>query len=121
MEPILMESNPLVEENRNQVAIKRGPLVYCLESADLADGYNIDDILIPADIKFSTKKIMIDNSPMVSLVGEADLLSADLSWQSALYRPVTKNKQKAPIRLIPYYAWGNREKGEMTIWMPLSR
>lgn len=121
MEPILVESNPLVEENRNQVAVKRGPLVYCLESADLADGYKIDDVLIPVDIQFSTKKIMIENSPMVSLEGKADLLSTDSSWQNTLYRPVTKNKQKASIRLIPYYAWGNREKGEMTIWMPLSR
>jgi DUF1680 family protein len=25
------------------------------------------------------------------------------------------------IRLIPYYAWGNRGKGEMTVWMPLAR
>ncbi len=31
----LLESNPLVEENRNQVAVKRGPVVYCLESVDL--------------------------------------------------------------------------------------
>ncbi|MFC3362365.1 glycoside hydrolase family 127 protein [Pedobacter fastidiosus] len=35
MEAQLIESNPLVEENRNQVAVKRGPIVYCLESADL--------------------------------------------------------------------------------------
>ena len=25
------------------------------------------------------------------------------------------------IRLIPYYAWGNRGKAEMTVWMPLAR
>ena len=30
----LIEANPLVEENRNQVAVKRGPVVYCLESVD---------------------------------------------------------------------------------------
>ncbi|WP_020600868.1 hypothetical protein [Spirosoma panaciterrae] len=29
-----IESNPLVEENRNQVAVKRGSIVYCLELAD---------------------------------------------------------------------------------------
>ncbi|HEY4148323.1 MAG TPA: glycoside hydrolase family 127 protein, partial [Chitinophagaceae bacterium] len=31
----LVEANPLVEETRNQVAVKRGPVVYCLESAGL--------------------------------------------------------------------------------------
>ena len=30
MEAKLVEANPLVEENRNQVAVKRGPVVYCL-------------------------------------------------------------------------------------------
>ena len=32
MPPRLIESHPLVEETRNEVAVKRGPVVYCLES-----------------------------------------------------------------------------------------
>ena len=32
----LMEAHPLVEEARNQIAVQRGPIVYCLESIDLA-------------------------------------------------------------------------------------
>jgi DUF1680 family protein len=35
MPATLLESNPLVEETKNQVTVKRGPIVYCLESADL--------------------------------------------------------------------------------------
>ena len=31
----LLEANPLAEEIRNQVVVKRGPLVYCLESMDI--------------------------------------------------------------------------------------
>ena len=31
----LMQANPLVEEIKNQVAVKRGPIVYCLESNEL--------------------------------------------------------------------------------------
>ena len=34
----LMEAHPLVEEIRNQTAIRRGPIVYCLESTDLPEG-----------------------------------------------------------------------------------
>ena len=34
----LMEANPLVEEDLNQVAVQRGPVVYCLESPDLPPG-----------------------------------------------------------------------------------
>ena len=121
MQTLLMEANPLAEEIRNQVAIKRGPLVYCLESIDLAGVYDMDDILIPADIELTPRKIMINGSPVVCLEGETELLAHGESWKNQLYRPVAKEKQKANIRLVPYYAWGNRGKTEMMVWMPLSR
>lgn len=34
----LIEGHPRIEEVRNQVAIKRGPVVYCVESPDLPEG-----------------------------------------------------------------------------------
>ncbi|HKO80906.1 MAG TPA: glycoside hydrolase family 127 protein, partial [Chitinophagaceae bacterium] len=46
MPATLLESNPLVEETRNQVAVKRGPIVYCLESTDLP-GQHVFDVAIP--------------------------------------------------------------------------
>jgi len=30
------------------------------------------------------------------------------------------NTVKQPFVAIPYYAWANRGKGEMTIWFPAS-
>ena len=116
----LLESNPLVEETRNQVVIKRGPLVYCLEGIDVADGKRIDDVLIPADIQFTTKDIAIDGSKMVALEGEARLMD-EASWDNVLYREVGSATKKVKIQLIPYFAWGNREKSEMTVWMPLAK
>ena len=50
MPPRLMEANPLVEEDLNQVAVQRGPIVYCLESPDLPRGVKISDVLIPLDM-----------------------------------------------------------------------
>ena len=49
----LIEAHPLVEETRNQVAVKRGPVVYCLESCDLPVGVRVQDVKVPADTKFS--------------------------------------------------------------------
>lgn len=48
----LMEANPLVEEIRNQVAVMRGPIVYCIESPDLQDA-RIFDVELPAAIQFT--------------------------------------------------------------------
>lgn len=116
----LLEAHPLAEEIRNQVVMKRGPLVYCLESMDMTGGGSIDNVLIPADIKLIPKKVIIEGSPVVALEGKARLISSN-SWEGILYRPVSFARKTVDIRLIPYYAWGNRGKGEMTVWMPLGR
>jgi len=34
---------------------------------------------------------------------------------------VGKADGEVKIRLIPYFAWGNRDHSEMTVWMPLAR
>lgn len=105
----LLEAHPLAEEIRNQVVVKRGPLVYCLESMDMRGGGSIDNVLIPADIKLIPKKVTIEGSPVVALEGKARLISSN-SWEGILYRPVSFAGKTVDIRLIPYYAWGIEER-----------
>lgn len=116
----LMEANPLVEETRNQVAVKRGPVVYCLESIDLGTN-KIFDIGIPASINLKPEHTQIDNSNVVMLVGEAKLIHQG-SWNNQLYKEISKTSdQSVPIRLVPYYAWGNRGRTDMQVWLPVIR
>ncbi|GHV59762.1 hypothetical protein FACS1894182_14340 [Bacteroidia bacterium] len=117
MEAQLMEANPLVEETRNQVAVKRGPVVYCLESSDIP-GNNIFDIVLPADIRLIPKETTIEGNRMFCLEGISNT-TGKRQWNT-LYREITPAKQTVPIRLIPYYAWGNRGKSEMTVWLNVS-
>ena len=112
----IVEANPLVEESRGQVAVQRGPIVYCLESNDLG-GLSIDDIAIPLDAKFTPVDMTIDGSRIKALEGEV-INRSEASWKGQLYREATVKKQMVKVRLIPYYAWGNRGKSEMTVWMP---
>lgn len=122
MEAKLMESHPLVEETRNQVAVKRGPVVYCLESTDLPEGLEMFNIAIPAGISFTPEMITVDNAELASLKGEARLIRQPSSWGEQLYREAAElDADKVQLRLVPYYAWGNRGKSEMTVWMPVSR
>ena len=122
MKARLVEANPLVEEAKNQIAVVRGPIVYCLEGQDIEGGHRINDIAIPADIQFTEKKITISNSDMIALEGEALLVNND-SWSNdQLYRDLRPaSKQKVKIRLIPYYAWDNRGIDDMSLWLPLTR
>ncbi len=119
MEAQLVEANPLVEETRNQVAVKRGPVVYCLESPDL-QGKKLADVIVPASISFRPEPLKIEGADLVALEGQARLLE-EKSWQNTLYRPVSTNNTTATIRLIPYFAWGNRGHAEMEVWLPVSR
>ena len=121
MEAKLIEANPLVEETRNQVAVKRGPVVYCLESVDLPKDKNVFRLSIPVNTKFKTRLIRIDNSDIISLEGNAKVIDNN-QWKNKLYKEVSQqNTPPVPVRLIPYYAWGNRGHTEMTVWLPVSR
>lgn len=119
MPATLIESNPLVEETRNQVTVKRGPIVYCLESADMAN-QNVFDIAIPSSIKFQPTPMKIDKGNIVALTGEAKLIQHN-NWKNTLYQEVNTAMKAIRIKLIPYYAWANRGKTDMIVWMPLIR
>ena len=119
MPPTLIESNPLIEETRNQVAVKRGPVVYCLESTDLPN-QNVFDVAIPSSIKFQPVAMKIENGHVMGLTGEARLIQNN-TWNNILYREVNTTLKPVKIKLVPYYAWANRGKTDMTVWMPLIR
>jgi uncharacterized protein len=121
MEVQLMESNPLVEETRNQVAVKRGPIVYCLESNDLESGNKVANVLIPADTKWSPKIRQIANTAVMTLDANVRY-EAKKEWKNALYQPLrTEKAATANITLIPYFAWANRGHSEMSVWLPVSK
>jgi len=119
MRTTLIESNPLVEETKNQVTVKRGPVVYCLESADLSN-QNVFDVVIPSAIKLQPVSMKIDNGNIIALIGEAKMLEKN-DWKNKLYNEVNTTTKPVKIKLIPYYAWANRGKTDMTVWMPLMR
>lgn len=122
MKARLIEANPLVEEAKNQIAVMRGPIVYCLEGQDIQGGHRLNDIAIPTDVQFKETKVVIGGHQMVAL--EADVpLTGENSWNSnELYRELRPAKNKtAHIRLIPYYAWDNRGIQDMSLWLPLAR
>ncbi|GAB2823863.1 glycoside hydrolase family 127 protein [Ferruginibacter profundus] len=115
----LLESNPLVEASRNQVTVKRGPVVYCLESADLP-GQNVFNVMIPSAIKLQAVPMKIDGGNVMALTGTASVLQ-NSNWKNTLYKEVNTKTTPVKIKLIPYYAWANRGQTDMTVWMPLVR
>ncbi|MGQ9573878.1 MAG: glycoside hydrolase family 127 protein [Thermoguttaceae bacterium] len=119
MEVAMLQAHPLVEELRNQVAVKRGPIVYCLESTDLPEGVRIDDVHLPRNAHWVVRHVPDLLGGVTVLETEAWVMPGPGPSQQ-LYRKLPRGKpRRAPIRLIPYYAWNNRGEPDMSVWIPL--
>jgi hypothetical protein len=79
-----------VAEDRGAAAIQRGPIVYALEAAD--NRAAVSNVRIPLDAPLAFR---FDRG----LLGGVGVVSAD------------------SVVAVPYYAWGNRGKGEMAVWI----
>lgn len=120
MRAAMMEAHPSVEETRNQVALQRGPVVYCLESADLPEDISISDVALVSDCEWEAHYDAHLLDGVVTLSGMAKRVSLG-NWSGQLYRErQTEVVEDMPIRLVPYYAWDNRGMSEMTVWIPLA-
>jgi DUF1680 family protein len=117
----MVEANPLVEEVRNQIAVKRGPIVYCIESAGIPKDKKVFELSLSSNINLKPQNIVIDNANLVSLSGKATVID-NAKWTNQLYREVnSKPLGIVDVQLIPYFAWGNRGHVEMETWIPFSR
>ena len=116
----LVAAHPLVEECRGQAAVMRGPLVYCVESVDLPQHVTIEQVALSATSKFKLAPSQA-NLKQIPLL-ETELLINSVAGHNAepLYRDYRSPEwSRATTRLVPYFAWGNRQAGEMSVWMPV--
>lgn len=119
--PALWEANPLVEETVNQVAIKYGPLVYCVESNDLPEGIKLKDLAVSlaSPAAFSAKREKIAGAEVLVFTFDALAIQRPDWTKSQLYREVdARAPRPVSVKAVPYYAWGNRGDTEMTVWLP---
>jgi DUF1680 family protein len=122
MEPKLIEAHPLAEEIGNHFAIKRGPIVYCLESVDLPEPARITDVFIKSDMVLAPAvDARLDRMlPGIKVLqGKAYIDAPAAPWRGELYRPVQpKVRKEIDVIFTPYFAWDNRGDSEMTVWIP---
>jgi DUF1680 family protein len=119
MKTRLIEAHPRVEELRGQVAVMRGPLVYCVESPDLPAGVEVSEVRLPRSARLTPRHDPNLLDGVTVLEGEARRIREG-DWSGVLYRTVPRARpEKLAVRLIPLYAWANRGLSEMTVCLPL--
>jgi DUF1680 family protein len=122
---VQLVSDPRVFSNSGQVALQRGPFVYCVEDADypgLSEGvYGL--ALSQRDVTTLKPAFMPDLLGGITVIeGQATAPADPQKAPDTLYRPLepetTVPSDSVPFRGIPYYAWENRVPGAMRIWLP---
>ena len=84
-----------VAEDKGEAAIQRGPILYALEAVD--NGGSIENITLPLD------------TPLTSTFKPGLLNGVQV---------ITGKVGDRTVTAVPYYAWNNRGKGEMAVWIP---
>lgn len=114
----VLRGHRLAEELTNQAAVQRGPVVYCLESADLPRGVRLEQAAWRRGTHLRTVDAQIGDTRFVALDGELAVLP--LESAGGLYEDLEDTALgTAGARLVPYFAWGNRGPGEMSVWLPV--
>lgn len=113
LQPTWLRSSPKVMANTGRVALKRGPLVYCLEEADL--GTQVSRFIVDR----STEPV-VEFEP--SLLGGVTSLTVD-GWieagepDSLYYGADQRTAEPRRAKFVPYFAWDNRTPGSMQVWV----
>lgn len=117
-----IRSHPYVLENQGRVAVARGPLIYCAEECDQTA--HPRDLVLPAGAAVRETTVWVGGEEMVAVDIDQAASRPDRT-DAPLYSPVDADAPAAPcsaltpctIRLIPYFAWANRDPGAMCVWL----
>jgi len=125
MAPRVIEPDRRIDAVRGSVALERGPLVYCLESADLPENVVLEEVELNlpvgpqeadrADVAAETVGLAV---PAMRRNGPAGggwpYVEPDV--------PTDGVAVPAPIQVsaIPYFAWANRAADAMRVWIPVA-
>ncbi len=92
-------ANEKVKDDRDKIALVRGPVVYCAEGAD-----NDMEVL----------KLNIPDNAELKSEYRRDLLNGLFVIEGKVS---SKSGEEKELTAIPYYAWSHRGPGKMAVWL----
>ncbi len=105
-----MRAHQHIPEYAGKVALMRGPMVYCLEEKDNGDElWNIT--LTDSPVTEKWQENLLDGVMTLTAQGLRD------EGTDTLYTDEETTKTPQELTFVPYFAWGNRGKGEMRVWI----
>ena len=97
-----------VKENTDKIAFERGPLLYCAEWPDNAEG-KVLSLILDTNSEFTTESS--DQLNGITIIkGKAQRSARQLDGS-------VKLSPEQELTLIPYHLWNNRGPGQMSVWL----
>jgi DUF1680 family protein len=109
MEARRVAADTMINDNIGKLSLQRGPIMYCAEWKDNAG--KTSNIILPANSKFNAAFLPELLNGVLVLRSQSSQVEISTNGQDI-------KTIKKPFTAIPYYAWANRGKGEMTVWIP---
>ncbi|GAA4194640.1 glycoside hydrolase family 127 protein [Gryllotalpicola kribbensis] len=112
----VLTGNARIDAVRGAVAVRRGPIVYCLEQAD--NDVDIDEVEVDPARPLAAGQAATPLGPVLVATGARRAPGGALysAWQA---RPEASDRPIA-LTLRPYATWGNGTPGAMRVWIPAS-
>jgi DUF1680 family protein len=108
MDPTLVRADPRVRSTAGKVAFQRGPIVHCVEEVDNAAA--VPRLIVSRSGELRTEHA--DGQDAIIAEGLVDGPAPD-----GLYSTAAPAAEPTAIRTVPYFAWANRGKGTMAVWV----
>lgn len=106
-------SDRRVSSSAGKVALQRGPIVYCLEEVDNSTGLNA--VILPRDAELNSEFEESLFGGVTTISATAKKISKDAG--EPLYSTDPGTLTATSVKAVPYALWGNREQGEMLVWI----
>jgi DUF1680 family protein len=123
-EPRLTAPDRRVDAVRGSVAVEYGPIVYCVEQADVPGGAPLADIAVRDDIapRLGQRSTDLD-APTITLEGVIRPPANTPTWPyvaDPAADPVPGEGTRVSLTAVPYHRWANRAQGAMRVWIPVA-
>jgi hypothetical protein len=108
-------AHPNVRMDVGRAALRRGPLIYCVEEADNPGG--------PVQTLTLSRSAPLDAAWRKDLLGGVMTLKVKAKrlvpgkGRGALYSTQPPAAEDAEVVALPYYLWANRTSGSMQVWV----
>ena len=117
MPPERLYAHPSVRMDVGRVALRRGPLIYCVEEADNPGGA-VQRLTLPRGAPLSAERAAAFGGATTLKAPAKALAPVD---GGALYSTAPPISRDATLTAVPYFLWANREPGSMQVWIAEAR